>query len=183
METTPARTRSPAIPALVAQAQAGDRRAFEALYREQVGRIYALCLRMTGNRAAAEELTQQAFVRAWEKLGSFRGESAFSSWLHRLAVNQVLSDKRSQGRRLLRIVPVEDPAALAQGGTRSSAGTVLDLEQAIALLPPRARTVFVLHDVQGYSHPEVAEAMGITVGTSKGQLHRARKLLREALAS
>jgi RNA polymerase sigma-70 factor, ECF subfamily len=175
----PAPTPSPSA-TLVARAQAGDQASFEALYRRQVGRIYALCLRMTGNRMAAEELTQQVFVRAWERLDGFRGDASFGTWLHRLAVNVVLGDRRSQGRRVARFEPTPDPDD-HRAPTRPD-GIGLDLEAAIAVLPPKARTVFVLHDVQGMSHPEIAQSMGISAGTSKGQLHRARSILREALA-
>ena len=166
---------------LVRRARRGDRRAFEALYRTHVGRVYALCLRMSGDRASADELCQGAFVRAWEKLDGYRGDAAFSTWLHRLTVNHVLGDRRSGLRRLARVVPVEDPEAAAPGRT-PPAGIGLDLERAIATLPTGARVVFVLHDVEGYAHPEVARLLGVTVGTSKAQLSRARRLLREVLS-
>ena len=182
MNPMPASPRSAAADAgdLTARAQAGDMAAFEGLYREQVGRVYALCLRMTGSRAAAEELTQQVFVRAWERLGSFRGDASFGTWLYRLAVNVVLGDRRSQGRRVARFDSVADLDSHA--ATPRPDGASLDLEAAVAVLPPRARSVFVLHDVQGMTHPEIAQAMGISAGTSKGQLHRARTLLREVLS-
>lgn len=166
---------------LVRRAQAGDRGAFQRLYEDHVGRVYALCLRLTGDPEDAMERTQDAFVRAWGKLRSFRGEAAFSTWLHRLAVNVVLSDRRSAGRRERRI-----DAAAAEAGPRvqpaPKAGLGVDLERAIARLPPGARAVFVLYDVEGYCHEEIAEMSGIAIGTSKAQLHRARKLLREALS-
>ncbi len=167
---------------LVRRAQGGDRGAFEQLYRRQVGRVHALCLRMAGDPIAAEELTQEVFVRAWRKLGSFRGDSAFGTWLHSLAVREVLGDRRTNVRRLARVVPVEDPATLPGAGRRQSPAAALDLERCLGALPERARQVFVLHDVEGYRHTEIARLMGTTEGTSKGQLHRARKLLREALA-
>jgi RNA polymerase sigma-70 factor, ECF subfamily len=167
--------------ALARRARGGDRPAFEALYRSHVGRVYALCLRMSGDRVGAEELCQGAFVRAWEKLDGFRGDAAFSTWLHRLTVNHVLSDRRSGLRRLARVVPVEDPEATSPGRP-PTAGAGLDLERAIATLPTGARVVFVLHDVEGYAHPEVARLLGVTTGTSKAQLSRARRLLREALS-
>ena len=165
---------------LVRRAQAGDRAAFRRLYEDHVGRVYALCLRLTGDPEDAMERTQDVFVRAWGKLGSFRGEAAFATWLHRLAVNVVLTDRRSAGRR-------ERRAETAAGmGPRSEpaprAGLAVDLERAIATLPPGARAVFVLYDVEGYRHEEIAEMTGIAAGTSKAQLHRARKLLREALS-
>jgi RNA polymerase sigma-70 factor (ECF subfamily) len=167
---------------LIHRAQRGDQAAFEALYRQQVGRVYAVCLRLTADRARAEELTQDTFVRAWERLGSFRGDSAFSSWLYRVAVNVVFLSQRAAGRRTRRVVTVADPGALerAPEDAGQSPGT-LDLERAVASLPPGAREVFVLHDVEGYRHEEIARLTGIAVGTSKAQLFRARRLLREAL--
>ena len=168
---------------LVDRAIGGDVDAFEELYRQLVGRVHGLCLRMCGNRSLAEELTQEAFVRAWQKLSSFRGESAFSTWMHRLTVNVVLGHQRSAGRRQAR-----ETAAGAQwygegSFTRERPGVTMDLERAIAGLPKRARTVFVLHDVEGYKHSEIAQVAGMAVGTSKAQLSRARQLLRKALAS
>src|SRR5213078_2162772 len=162
---------------LIHRAQQGDRAAFEALYRAHAGRVYALCLRLTADAAQAEERTQDAFVRAWERLATFRGESAFSTWLYRLTVNEVLLGRREQ-----RIVTTDDPAALERPrGADPASGSALDLERAVAALPPGAREVFVLHDVEGYRHEEIAELTGIAVGTSKAQLFRARRLLREAL--
>jgi RNA polymerase sigma-70 factor (ECF subfamily) len=155
--------------------------AFERLYRNNCGRVYALCIRMVGNPTLAEELVQDTFVRAWQKLGSFRGESAFSSWLHRLGVNVVLTEQRSRRRRDARIVAVEDPAVHEKPRQRVGGGQRMDLENAIDQLPPGARRAFVLHDVEGYAHQEVAEMCGIAVGTSKAHVHRARKLLRKAL--
>jgi len=167
---------------LVRRAQGGDRRAFEELYRLHVNRIYGLCLRMCGQRTLAEDLAQEAFIRAWEKLGSFRGDSAFFSWLYRLTVNVVLGDRRSQARRTARMVEKEDLSDLPQpGGSQHRAGLRVDLEAAIAALPPGARQVFILHDVEGYKHEEIAELMGLATGTSKAHLHRARKLMREQL--
>jgi len=167
---------------LVERAQAGDDEAFGALYREHVGRIHALCLRLAGDAQAAGELTQDVFVRAWEALPSFRGESAFGSWLHRLAMNVFLGKRRATGRRERRVFSTEEPALLERPGERAQPGARLDLEQAIAALPKGARAVFVLHDVEGYQHGEIARMTGIAEGTSKAQLFRARRLLREALA-
>ena len=164
----------------VALAAAGDRRAFERLYRDHVDRVFALCLRMSGDRAAAEELTQDVFVRAWEKLALFRGESAFSTWLHRLAVNVVLTARKSAGRRTAHDGG-DDETIDALPTAPLAPGDRMDLEAAIAGLPPGARRVFVLHDVEGYKHEEIADFLGITSGGSKAQLHRARMLLREAL--
>jgi len=168
---------------LVDRAIAGDVEAFEALYRQSVGRVHGLVLRMCGNRSEAEELTQEAFVRAWQKLPSFRGESAFSTWMHRLTVNVVLGHQRSAGRRQLRETAAGEEWYSEGGVTHQRFGVAMDLERAIAGLPKGARTVFVLHDVEGYKHTEIAQAAGMAVGTSKAQLSRARKLLRKALSS
>lgn len=165
----------------VRRAQDGDRAAFEELYREHVGRVFAVCLRMAGDRGTAEELTQDVFIQAWRTLGSFRGDSAFGSWLHRLAVNVVLGRVRADKRRWARVFETDDAAAFEREGRCGSADTGIDLERAIAALPEGARTVFVLYDVEGYTHEEIARLTGIASGTSKAQLHRARRLLREAL--
>ena len=170
----------------VALAASGDRRAFERLYRTHVDRVFSICVRMSGSRTRGEELTQDVFVRVWEKLPLFRGESAFSTWLHRVAVNVALNDRKVQGRERARTVEHDDDDEHDSG---ISAGSVpaapvaerLDLEAAIALLPPGARKVFVLHDVEGFTHEEIAQEMGVTPGGTKSQLHRARMLLREAL--
>jgi len=168
---------------LVERAAGGDAEAFEELYRENINRVYLLCLRMCGDPSHAEELAQEAFVRAWQKLGSFRGDSAFSTWLHRVTVNIVLGDRRSTARREARVRPAggELPVGLSAPGP--SPGQALDLERSIAALPDGARMVFVLHDIEGYRHQEIARLTGLAEGTSKAQLHRARKLLRKALAS
>ena len=164
------------------RAAAGDRDAFARLYEAHAPRVFALCVRMTADRALAEELTQDAFVRAWEKLPLFRGDSSFGTWLHRLTVNVVLNRQASDGRRRRHLAPDDDGAALDQAPARPHApGDRMDLEQAIAGLPPGARRVFVLYDVEGYQHDEIARLLGITAGGSKAQLHRARLLLREAL--
>jgi RNA polymerase sigma-70 factor (ECF subfamily) len=162
-------------------AKQGDVRAFERLYRNNVGRVHALCLRMVADKSLAEELVQDVFVRAWRKIDSFRGQSAFSSWLHRLAVNVVLSEQRSRRRREARIVAVEDPVVHDKPRLGGPVGAGVDLERAIATLPPGARQIFVLHDIEGFNHREIAEITGLAVGTSKAHLHRARRLLREAL--
>ncbi len=173
----------------VARARAGDAGAFERLYRAHAGRVHALCLRLLGDRGHAEEATQDAFVRAWQRLGSFRGESAFGSWLHRLAANVALDRLRRERRRAGGSagegldpdgVP-ESARAEAAPAARPPEGAGIDLERAIRALPPRARIVFVLHDLEGYRHGEIADLAGIAEGTSKAQLHRARKLLRETL--
>lgn len=170
------------VDADVALAAQGDIDAFERLYRANVGRVRAVCLRMCGRADEADEMTQEAFVRAWERLSTFRGGAAFSTWLHRLAVNVVLSSWRARSRRPETLVPAEDldePAPPSDGPTRT--GDRLDLERAIRALPRGARTVFLLHDVEGWKHREIAERIGTTVGTSKAQLHRARRLLQETL--
>jgi RNA polymerase sigma-70 factor (ECF subfamily) len=166
---------------LVARAQAGDQMAFRDLYRQHAGRVYALCLRLTGDANDAEERTQDVFVRLWDKVRSFRGESAFSSWLHRLAVNVVLNERRTTGRRERRVMPSEDPALLEKQRGNPTEGLSIDLERAIAELPDGAREVFVLFDIEGYGHGEIAQLVGIAEGTSKAQLFRARRLLREKL--
>jgi RNA polymerase sigma-70 factor (ECF subfamily) len=166
---------------LVRQAQAGSLQAFEQLYKENVRRVYALCLRLSSDASLAEELTQDAFVRAWEKLASFRGESAFSSWLYPLAVNVALSERRARRRRTSRILATDDLASFEKPQKQAGPELGVDLGRALETLPPGARSVFVLHDVEGRKHGEIAELTGIAIGTSKAQLHRARKLMREAL--
>jgi RNA polymerase sigma-70 factor (ECF subfamily) len=167
----------------VEKAQAGDRLAFEQLYRSHCDRIYALCWRMCGgDRGLAEDMVQEAFVRAWSKLDLFRGDSKFGTWLHRLTVNVVLSDRRIRVKRLQREREMVDDVERTLVGDRDVfAGLRKDLEAAIAGLPERARTVLVLYDIEGYRHKEIAEMTGMAVGSSKAQLHRARKLVREVL--
>ncbi len=164
---------------LIRRAKRSDARAFEALYRVHVDRVYGLCLRMTGNVSEAEDCTQEAFIQAWNKLDRFRGDSAFSTWLHRIAVNAVLGRMRKSKREQDRIQVVADtrPAPLETGDS----GELRDLAQAVDRLPEGARHVFVLHAVYGYSHDEAARMLGIATGTSKAQLHRARKLLAQQL--
>ncbi len=166
---------------LVRRAQRGDPRAFEQIYRENVGRVYAICLRMTADAGRAEELTQDVFVRVWEKIGTFGAKSAFGSWLYRLTANLVVDSMRSAKRRSAHESSTDDPAAWERPEPAKDPGTGLDLDAAIASLPPGARTVFVLHDVEGFRHEEIAEIAGMAEGTSKAQLHRARRLLRERL--
>lgn len=166
---------------LLEAARAGDAAAFERLYRRHVGRVYAVCLRMTADTRTAEDLTQEAFVRAWQSLDSFRGEAAFATWLHRIAVNVVLSHRRSAGKRWGRLVATERLPAAPEPQRGRMPAAAMDLERAIRSLPEGARRVFVLHEVEGYRHEEIAAMDGIAVGTSKAQLHRARRLLREAL--
>lgn len=167
---------------LLRRARSGDERAFEALYRQHVGRVYGLCLRLTSDPQRAEEHTQEVFVRAFTGLEKFQGASALATWLHRMAVNAVFGAWRSRRRRERHLVALDDLDALEARLTgKGLAPTDLDLERSIAKLPPRARAVFVLHDVEGYGHREIAEITEMAEGTSKAHLHRARKLLREAL--
>jgi RNA polymerase sigma-70 factor (ECF subfamily) len=165
----------------VGRAQAGDRRAFERLYRRHVSRVHGLAGRMLSYQEAAE-VTQDVFVRAWEKLGTFRGEAQFSTWLHRLAVNVMLSRRQWHGQRRERFLP--DDQALetlpARGPSREFG---IDLETAISRLPDGARAIFLLHDVEGYRHEEIARLLEVTTGTTKAQLHRARMLLRGHLSA
>ena len=168
---------------LVRAAQQGDLLAFERLYRDNERKVFGLCFRLSSDPTLAEELTQEVFVRAWRKLGSFRGESAFSSWLYPLTVNVALSERRSRQRRNARIVATEDPARLEPAPRTPAPEAGFDLEKAIATLPPGARAVFVLHDVEGRTHEEIAALLSLAPGTSKAQLFRARRLLREALGS
>jgi RNA polymerase sigma-70 factor (ECF subfamily) len=166
--------------ALVRRSLDGDMAAFEQLYRGHVGRVHGAILRLVGmDRGRAEELTQDAFVRAWQKLSSFRHESAFSTWLYRLGVNTALMELR--GRRDSKQTDVEDLDLAAGGDVPFCAGDRADLERAVSNLPPRARAVLVLHDVEGWKHEEIANELGMAVGSSKAQLHRARGLLRRTL--
>jgi RNA polymerase sigma-70 factor (ECF subfamily) len=166
-------------------AAAGDRKAFERLYHANVDRIFSVCARMVGDRSRAEDLTQDVFVRAWEKLGTFRGDAKFSTWLHRLAVNVVLNEREAEARRRNRHDDgIEDMDTIADSDVHPLPvpGLSLDLEQAIASLPPGAKRVFVLHDVEGYTHDEIGGMLGVTAGGCKAQLHRARMLLRRMLS-
>jgi RNA polymerase sigma-70 factor (ECF subfamily) len=165
----------------VALACRGDQQAFERLYRLHVSRIRGLARRMAGFEAA-DELTQDAFVRAWEKLGTFRGESLFATWLYRLAVNVIIESRRSLARRAAR--QEDDEEAVRNASVRAADGVfAVDFSAAVTRLPDGARQVFVLHDVEGYKHHEIGRLMGITTGTSKGQLSRARTILRKYLSA
>ena len=163
----------------VALAASGDGSAFERLYRAHVSRVYGLVRRML-NDDDADEVAQDIFVRAWQKLGTFRGESAFGTWLHRLAVNVILGRRETLGTRRKRYL--EGDAALETIPTRRPGPEmVMDFEAAMERLPDGARAVFVLHDVEGYRHEEIAQMLGLATGTSKSQLHRARMALRQHL--
>jgi RNA polymerase sigma-70 factor (ECF subfamily) len=191
-EGAPRQARSPGDDR-VRRAQRGDVGAYESLYREHVGRVHALCLRVTGDRGLAAELTQDVFVRAWERLAQFRGESVFGTWLHRLTVNLVLEHARAESRRVRRVrfaseLPADpatgaapDPAA-EYASAPSSPDERIDFERAVARLSPGARTVFVLHDVEGYKHGEIARLTGTAEGTLRAQLHTARRKMMEMLS-
>ena len=168
---------------LVAAARGGDVRAFERLYRTHSGKVMGLCLRMTRQRDVAEDCVQQTFIRAWRNLAAFENRSAFGTWLHRIAVNEVLSQARNHGTRAeSNDDAIEDAlAAPGDGGREFDAGAVMDVERALSTLPEGARHVVVLQAVYGYSHEEVAEMLGIAVGTCKAQLHRGRRLLRDRM--
>ncbi len=166
---------------LVREAQAGSDDAFERLYRKHGRRIYALCLRMVSDPDRAEELMQDAFVRAWSTIGSFQHRSAFGTWLHRLSVNVVLSDMRTQKRRASRELLPGELDEFERETKGAMPETRMDLERAIAALPSGAREVLVLHDIEGYRYREIADLIGVAEGTVKSQLSRARRLVREAL--
>jgi RNA polymerase sigma-70 factor, ECF subfamily len=172
----------------IERAKQGDAEAFESLYRLHKRRVYSLCLRMTANTASAEDLTQEAFLQLFRKIATFRGESAFSTWLHRMAVNVVLMQLRKKG---LAVVPLEETIETEEKSHKKEpgaedvrlAGSIdrLQLEHAVENLPPGYRAVFLLHDVEGYEHNEIARIVGCSIGNSKSQLHKARMKLRELL--
>ncbi|MGA8183935.1 MAG: RNA polymerase sigma factor [Terriglobia bacterium] len=171
---------------LIARAQQGDEEAFSALFEAHKRRVYSLCLRMLGNPTDAEDLTQEAFLQLFRKIATFRGESAFSTWLHRLSVNVVLMHFRKKGLNQISLDETEnsqgEPVKREYGDDdRRLVGSIdrIGLNRAIAELPPGYRTVFVLHDVEGYEHNEIAEIMNCSIGNSKSQLHKARLKLRE----
>lgn len=171
-----------AVPAAVRTADESRAARLERLYRDHADRIYGLCLRMCRDSVRATELAQDVFVRAWEQLDRLRPDSDAGAWLWRLATNVVLNEMRSDRRRLARVAPVAEPGLLE----RAELGTPLpvrrlSLDAAIARLPERAREVFVLHDVEGFAHAEVAEMLGVAEGTVRAHLHRARSLMRGML--
>jgi len=159
----------------IKQAQAGDERAFEVIYRATVGRVYGLCLRMTAQVSIAEECTQKTFIQAWLKLDSFRGDARLQTWLYRIAVNEVLGLKR-KGRQLF------NPLGSSEEASTDDPAQTLDLEVAIEMLPEKQRQVFVLHGIYGHGHEEVGRLLEIAEGTSKAHYHRARKMLMRSLA-
>jgi RNA polymerase sigma-70 factor (ECF subfamily) len=174
--------------ALVDRARRGDMDAFERLYQLHAGRVYALCLRLAGEPVEARELLQDTFVHAWEALARFRGDASLTTWLHRIAVNTLLERRRRDRRRTARVSLAEDDedverAPSAEGFVApTDVATAIDLERAIAALPPGVRRAFVLHEVEGYTHEEVAGMTGLATGTLRAQLHRARQLLIRALS-
>ncbi len=177
---SPARALSPAEPlAEVARAAAGDVRAFEELYRKHLPRVHSLVRRMTAGRDA-DELTQDVFVRVWQKLGTFRGDASFTTWLHRLAVNVVIERFRTDQARRARLL---DGEAIFEtmAGPAMTRDLGIDFEAALERLPDGAREIFVLHDIEGHKHHEIATLLEISAGTSKAQLHRARMMLRKYL--
>jgi len=163
----------------IAQAQRSDARAFEAVYRLHIDRVYGLCLRMTGNVSEAEDCAQETFIQAWNKLDRFRGDSAFGTWIHRIAVNTVLGRMRKSRREgdRIKLAAESGPSPVTMGDD----GELRDLSEAVDRLPEGARHVFVLYAVYGYSHEEAGNMLGIATGTSKAQLHRARRLLAQQL--
>jgi RNA polymerase sigma-70 factor, ECF subfamily len=171
--------------ALAIAAAGGDMGAFEQLYTRHNRRVYSVCLRMTQNAAEAEDLAQEVFIQLFRKIGSFRGESAFTTWLHRLTVNQVLMHFRKRSVKLERTTEEGDtPVQIVRGTENPDKMPVLDrisLERALKQLPPGYRSVFVLHDIEGHDHAEIAKMIGVAVGTSKSQLHKARMKLRRLL--
>jgi RNA polymerase sigma-70 factor (ECF subfamily) len=171
--------------ALAQQAAGGDMEAFEALYERHNRRVYSLCLRMTQNASEAEDLAQEVFIQLFRKIGSFRGESAFTTWLHRMTVNQVLMHFRKRSVKLEQTTEEgETPVQVVKGTENPNNMPVVDriaLDKAIEQLPPGYRTVFTLHDIEGHEHEEIARMLGCSVGTSKSQLHKARMKLRTLL--
>lgn len=169
-------------PDVISRAQAGDASAFEIIYRENAPRVFALCLRLSGGTTDdASELMQTVFIQAWRGLSTFRGDSALSSWLHRLTVNAMLESFRSEKRRTARVLSIEDYEDVGAESVRETPDLQVDLERAIAGLPEGARMAFVLHEIEGFQHDEIAKQLGVTTGTVKSQLHRARQLLMKAL--
>jgi len=190
LQTAPAREAAikitkPADYDLAQASAAGDMASFEELYSRHSRRVYSLCLRMTANTAEAEDLAQEVFIQLYRKIGSFRGESRFTTWLHRLTVNQVLMHFRRRGVRLEQTTEDgESPQRVVLGTEDPARMPVVDriaLDKAVGQLPPGYRAVFVLHDVEGHEHEEVARLLGCSVGTSKSQLHKARMKLRTLL--
>jgi RNA polymerase sigma-70 factor (ECF subfamily) len=169
--------------ALLDRARAQDSMAFEKLYRLHSGNVYGLCLRMLSDTGTAEDCTQETFVQAWKNLEGFKGDSGFGTWLHRIAINQVLMLRRrgQAQKRHLEAVGQDWAVDVTADPTSSKPASQMDLEKAVGSLPPGARDVFVLCAVNGYSYEETSGFLGVAVGTCKAQLHRARRLLKERL--
>jgi RNA polymerase sigma-70 factor, ECF subfamily len=172
---------SAAMAQVIERARSGDVDAFEMVYRAHATAIHALCLRMSGDRAVARDLVQDVFVRAWERLPSFRGQSSLATWLHRLAVNVVLEKWRSAKRDALRMIDDPDGVAFDAPMVQTDLDSAMEIEGAMARLPAGARAVFVLHEIEGYSHEEIAVMTGIAPGTARTQLFRARRALAKML--
>jgi RNA polymerase sigma-70 factor (ECF subfamily) len=166
---------------LVLQAKAGSHAAFEALYRTHLGHVYGICMRILMDQSKSEEVTQKIFIHAWMKLQSFRGESRFSSWLYRLSVNMILDQLKLVGWKNDPDIQNEQKQFTGAHSFEPAHNLRLDLNNAIDLLPRQARIIFVMHDIAGYTHEEIAEAMKLSPGTCKAQLSRARRILREVL--
>lgn len=164
---------------LVNKAKNNDVNAFEKLYGKYIGRVYALALRMSGDSRIAEELSQEIFIRVWQKLSLFEGRSGFYTWLHRLAVNFILNEKKSKSRHHKNEIQIDEK--ILEPVEKNNIDLSLDLEKAISYLPEGAREIFILYDIEGMQHDEIAQLKNISVGASKSQLHRARKILREVL--
>ncbi len=177
---------APADDGVLERARRGDVDAFELLYRQHSGRVYALCLRLAADPVVARDLTQDTFVRAWEALPRFRADASITTWLHRIAVNAMLERRRGERRRAARVSLVDDEedgdAQIGGVVLAPDVATAVDLERAIGALPPGVRRAFVLHDVEGYTHEEIATMTGLAAGTLRAQLHRARQLLKRALS-
>ncbi len=185
-DSAPSRAKRPETPepdaVTLERARRGDVGAFEQLYRAYVDRVHGLCLRLCGDPSRAEDLTQEVFVRVWQRLHAFEGRSRFFTWLYRVTVNRVTDAMRSEMQRAAREISDERVQVPERADTRSEpSGLAIDLEAAMKTLPTGARMVFVLHDVEGYTHEELGSTLGIAAGTSKAQLHRARRLLRHQL--
>ena len=172
---------SPPEPVSKPTPKPADHGTFEEVYRAHYRRVYALTLRMTCDPDRAEELTQDVFVRVWQTLSTFRGESQLGTWIHTVAVRTTLQHLRSESRREARVMTTDDLSRYGAEARRAMPEARIDLERAIARLPPGARTVLLLHDVEGHLYEDIAKMLGVTVGTVKSQLHRARRLMMEAL--
>jgi RNA polymerase sigma-70 factor (ECF subfamily) len=179
-EATATSGNAASVDELVRRAQQGDVNAFETLYRTHMEAIYSLCWRMTGDEREARDLVQDVFVRAWERLTTFRGQSSLATWLHRLGTNVVLERMRAGKRESMRLIDAPD-AEPEERAIDGDANTRMDLDRALVTLPGGARTVFILHDIEGYSHDEIATMTGIAPGTARAQLWRARRALMRLL--